>query len=748
MSGVSNSSSRSARAIVWTTARTSKNFQRVRTELCGLGHDGASFDRLAFSLGMLPTLSVHGPVLQRVAELFAAPVFANASTWTKQAWISELPAWQALLNDWEKVRQSLSGRHKFLEQKHRLGVGVVPRHPLLRYGIDVAPVVSALVVRHPYRNTGDAARLELSDRFDHLQAMLTAVSIDYRWASGATVEEYLDWLPDSRREFNSFPIDSHLACRAVRWLSEPKQISFLQALGQSIEPREFVREVRRWEMEVAPSDPNAGSQQVESAEDVQRRTFPAALSSYFSYWPPMLAGVNAAGRQARPGDLGEEREGRSAGDGQVPPAAGKAPERQPSPSPSPGGAAAGGDSAIGGGIAKDDVSPVRLPLVPVSQIDAILSGQKWRAMRAAMAATVTPFDIRYLAAPDADRVARHVLACAEAVLTSSVRGDQETEDALLALLTLALGQPPAALSKLRLAAIQPSPSDAAALQSQGWNDTPVFSLDEALDLQIHAPMLLVRPELHAVNAAGRPLEQSGHLVAAGDAICSQDPWQAPVEAVAFLVPAIQPNLAGADAEDVEGRPKQTVRNLLVPACETGRLIWKYHQSSTTKARGASHREHGPAAPSAVAARSVDTSDDAIGVKLLQSFEDATAPSPSARRSGVDMTEQRVTDFLNSIDGCAPPAGHEHWSARLLQDLLPAHVEAVTGDRTLAWLLSCDPAGSSQARLYYTQHTLARLCEAWMLAMHSAGLGVLARTNDGRPPVGGASSEGALLEPPR
>ena len=76
------------------------------------------------------------------------------------------------------------------------------------------------------------------------------------------------------------------------------------------------------------------------------------------------------------------------------------------------------------------------------------------------------------------------------------------------------------------------------------------------------------------------------------------------------------------------------------------------------------------------------------------------------------------------------------------------VEAVTGDRTLAWLLSCDPAGSSQARLYYTQHTLARLCEAWMLAMHSAGLGVLARTNDGRPPVGGASSEGALLESPR
>lgn len=364
-------------------------------------------------------------------------------------------------------------------------------------------------------------------------------------------------------------------------------------------------------------------------------------------------------------------------------------------------------------------------------------------MRAAMAATVTPFDLRYLATPDADRVARHGLARAEAALAAPVRGHHDAEDALLALLTLCLGQSPAVLSKLRLAAIQPSSADAASVRLQGWSDTPVFSLEEALDLQIDAPVLLVRPEKHPANAPGRPLDRHCRPMAVG----SSDLWPAPVEAVAFLVPAIQPSLAGTDAEVIEGRQKQTVRNLLIPAAETGRLLWKYHQSSMPKGPEASQREPWPAMPTIEGVGADEAFDRPTGIRLFRSFDDAAPPSTSAQRSGVSLTERRITDFLNSINGCSLPAGHERWSSRLLQDLMPAHVEAVTGDRTLAWLLSCDSAGASQARLYYTQHTLARLAEVWVQAMHSAGLGVLAAANDGRPPVAGTSSEGAPPESP-
>lgn len=732
--------SKSTRATAWTTPRLSKNFQAVRSALVSCGHDGACFDRLAFSLGLLPTLSFHGPALHRVAELFAAPVFSNAVAWTKQAWVDELPAWRALLADWANVRLELSKRHGFLDQRRRLSLDSVHRHPLLKRGMDVSPLVSVLVVRHRYCDSDDAAQLALSHRFDHLQGMLTAAAIDYRWASGATVDQYLDWLPDSRHEFHSFPAESHRACRTVRWLSEAKQGPLLQSMSENSNPAQFVKELRRWEAGVTPTDTGRSTGKVESAEDAQRRTYPNALATYFSHWSAIVADGLTAGRQESSGQCGDEH------DGQGPPAAGKAPKSQPSPSPSPGATPTGGDSAAGGGIAKADDEPVRLPLVPPGQIDALLSGQKWRAMRAAMAATVTPFDLRYVSASDADRVARLGLTRAEAALASSVRNPQDAEDALLALLILALGQPPAVLSKVRLAAVQRSSAEAETLRTQGWKDTPVFSLDDALNLQIGAPVLLVRPEPPPVNAPGRPLDQSVHPAALG-AILRQNVWPAPVEAVAFLVPALQPNLAGTDAEVVEGRPKQTVRNLLVPAGETGRSLWNYHLSSKTKPSGANHREPWPPTPTAAAALFFDTPDSATGVKLFRSFDDTAAPSTSAQRSTADMTEQRVTDFLNAINGCAPPAGHERWSTRLLQNLMPAHVEAVTGDRTLAWLLSCDPAGSNQARLYYTQHSLVRLAEVWMQAMHSAGLGMLVSANDGRSPVAGTSSEGAPPESP-
>lgn len=716
--------SRSTR-IEWPTAGTSKNYERVRTQLVELGHSGEHWDSLAFSLGLLPTLYAHGRALHRVAELFAAPVFLNAAGWSRQTWVQQLPAWRAMLVDWEKIRRSLPASDSFLDPRRPVDFNNPRKHPLRMFGIDVAPLVSALMVRHDYFKSDDPTQLALAGRFDHLQAMLTAAAIDYAWASGATVDAYLDWRPDSRHEFNAFPTESHRACRALRWLSESPQAALLESMAQSSEPRKFVQELLQWKLAVTPAEPDAAALEVETPEDVQRRTYPTALQSYLDYWITVLDGTEVVGRRQRTGGGGAGGGGASV-DGYVPPDGGPAPGQQAEPSSAPGGNTAGGDAAPGGGIAIDDVAPIRLPLVSVGQIDAISSGQKWRAMRAAMSDTVTPFDIRYLPAADADRVARHAIGHAEAALAAPVEARHRAEDALLVLLTLALGQPPAVLTKTRLAILQATSSDAKAAGSRWWNDAPVLSLEMALDLQIEAPLLLAWPELNPPDEPPWQLDGFDRAMSAGEPIDGQHPRPAPGDAIAFLLPAIQPNLAGTegDAVDASRRAKQTVRNLLVPAGITGHLLLKLHRNS----RPWPWVERMPVEqlPSTPEDQSWpdSTSREVVGVQLFRSYRDPNEASSLAGSTTTKDTEQRIADFLNGVGGCNPPPGHECWSVRLLQDLMPAHAEATSGDRTLAWLLSCDPTGSSQARLYYTQHTLARLSQAWIQAMNSAGLGVL------------------------
>lgn len=258
----------------WTSPRNSENFQRVRAELLQLGHAGQTWDTLAFSLGLLPTLLVHGLALERVAELFGTPVFRNASSWTSQDWIKHIPAWQLMLADWEEVRRRLSGDKSFLDPHRKSNSDNPRRHPLRGYGIDVAPLVSTLIVRHEHSQSDDAQLRSLAGRFNHLQAMLTAAAIDYRWASRASVESYLDWIPDSRHEFCAYPIESHRACRTVRWLSEANQAQLLQTMGQASEPRRFLQELLNWEKDITPDEQETNPHKLETAEDLHRRTYP------------------------------------------------------------------------------------------------------------------------------------------------------------------------------------------------------------------------------------------------------------------------------------------------------------------------------------------------------------------------------------------------------------------------------------------------------------------------------------------
>ena len=753
MSNSANHSTDGPQRASWTTPRASKKYQQIRADLIGLGHSGADWDALAFSLGLLPNLFAHGRALQRVAELFGAPVFLSAATWTKQAWVQKLPAWRGMLTDWEKVRRSLPRSDSFLDPRRAFDFNNPRKHPLRMFGIDTAPLVSVLMVRHEFSASDDPAHLALAARFDHLQAMLTAAAIDYAWASGATVDAYLDWQPDSRHAFNAFPTEPHRACRTVRWLSEAPQASVLETLGQSSDPRQFVLEIWQWKQVVTPTEPDALAPRAESAEEVQRRTYPLALSSYLDQWPAILGGGNPVDRPVRIGGGGGAGGGGAGVEGYVPPDHVVVPGQQPDSSPAPGGETSSGDSAPGGGIADEDVAPIRLPLVSVGQIDAITSAQKWRAMRAAMGDAVTPFDIRYLQARDAERIARQAIGHAEAALALPFDARQRAEDALLVLLTLALGQPPEVLTKTRLAIIQATSSDADAARSRWWNDAPVLSLTEALDLQIEAPLLLAWPELHPRDEPPWLLDVFDRAMSAGEPIDGLHPRPRPGEAVAFLLPAIEPHLAGTES-DVTGssvRQRQTVRNLLVPAGRIGNLLLTLHRTGRPRPWVASRQDEQHASTAALETTPNDAPRKMVGIPLFRSFGDSTC-AEVAERSGVDVAERRITDFLNGADGCAPPPGHERWSVRLLQDLMPAHVEASSGDRTLAWLLSCNPTGSSQARLYYTQHTLARLGRAWLQAMRAAGLGVLAPEPD--PGIdatdsesGEASAPEQLAEPP-
>lgn len=732
----------------WTSPRNSENFQRVRAELLQLGHAGQTWDTLAFSLGLLPTLLVHGLALERVAELFGTPVFRNASSWTSQDWIKHIPAWQLMLADWEEVRRRLSGDKSFLDPHRKSNSDNPRRHPLRGYGIDVAPLVSTLIVRHEHSQSDDAQLRSLAGRFNHLQAMLTAAAIDYRWASRASVESYLDWIPDSRHEFRAYPIESHRACRTVRWLSEANQAQLLQTMGQASEPRRFLQELLNWEKDITPDEQEADPHKLETAEDLHRRTYPPALTSYMSYWSSIMRGEDLGERRVRSGGGSGSGGGGTSVEGYVPPIeqADAAAKKPSSPAASVTAPPSSGAS-FGSDLPDEDISPIRLPLVQPDRINATLSGQKWGVMRAAMADTVTPFDIRFLSHSDAARLARFASSQAKSALTSLNRVADRAEEALLALLTLALGQPPAVLAKARIATIERGPTGATPARTPLGNGARVLTLEEAVDISIEAPVLLVSPPEAQPIEPPWLIKTLDEAKASSSAVDGHHPTS-PLEPIGFLIPAVKPKLAG-DGAGNSAQPanlRQTVRNLLIPAGEIGPLLIAHHLNNRLR-RGQQGSSSDP--DQSVTASGVSPSDEAgneIGSRLFGSFGEWASSESSPGQSTSDVVEKRISDFLNDDAGCAPPPGYDHWPVRLLRNLLPAHIEATTGDRTSVWLLTSDPAGSSQARLYYTQHTLERLAKAWHLAMDSAGLSLLAKkSSPGAAPVASTSGQAAATD---
>ncbi|MCB9610436.1 MAG: tyrosine-type recombinase/integrase [Polyangiaceae bacterium] len=709
----------------WDTPRTSKAYQRVRAEVVKLGHTGEAWDTLAFSLGLLPTLASHGPALQRVSELLEAPVFQKASDWAAGTWVDQIQPWRAILADWPKVRAAFRGSDSFLDPRLSFEARANRRNPLRGRGMDVAPLASCLVVRHEFQTSSDPARKALAVQFDHLQAMFMAAAIDFRWASGVEVQAYLDWQPDGRHEFASHPIESHRACRALRWLSESPQAGILDGVGDATDPTVFMRQLFRWEAQVVPSEQVASASEPESLEEQRRRTYPSALTSYLAYWPEIRArrkigfsnspapggGGGGGGGATGPGVEGFIAPHPPAGDGKS-----QAQASQPS---GPTGSTPDDPAGGLGGLSVDEVRPLQLPLVPAGEIDARLARQKWQAMRAAMSDTVTPFDLRNLSYADADRLARHLVGAARLALAEEAPDLQTLEDDLVALLVLALGQDPEIVSQVGLVFLESSPAEVEAARAPNWYQAPVVCLEQALQLPIDVPVLLVWRDVPPSDLP--PWEEAERTV---DADAEQRLAPSPWQAIAFLIPALQPLRASADTKDDAargGQAEQTARNILIPAGVVGTLLADHfkrmHPSRVTGAEPWTKIESllGNGRPSTASAETPARIISSYGLPAEPPPVTAVGPTPAAAR---------VEALLNGDAGCAPPPGYDKWTVRLLKDLLAVYLEARSGDRTLAWMVTCNRAGETQARLYYTQHTLKKLAGAWQDAIAASGLVVL------------------------
>ena len=702
----------------WVRGSDSERYQHVRGLLVAAGHAREHWDSLAFSLSLLPNLHAHGQVLSRAQELFDAAVFRSARNWSEDEWLQCIPHWRSLLASWGSVRAGIAAAAdatNWMDPPLRSRPSGEPRNPMRRHGMTVSPLASVLLVRHAFLNDPSAEQRAIAARFDHLQVMLMAAFVDMRWRSGRSVSDYLDFLPDGSREFAPFPTSSDSACRTARWLSEGTQAGQLLGFPMHTHPRLFVAALGTWEAGLIPwAQRQVAPEKLPAAERL-RREYVRALVNYFGHWGRLLRGAppdNNAGGSGTSEDVNRAPGGAVDGFIVGPPTKTMAAEEPPAPEreevkdtnrtgePSP------------RGLADDDLRAPELPLIPPEQINRALSPQKWAAMNAAMAGVLT-WDLHHLAPEDANRLARHLLSVVADANASRVSGDRaKAEDALLALQLLAFGQSAEVLAGTRIAFLKPGETiDGPRQPKTSESPRSARTLLQALSSKIESPVLLVSSSPIRTESASDPVRARGFK-------------SATLEAIGLLVPALRPKLSGHsdDVEDPASAPEaQTAQNLVLPAGVVGGHMLEHWLSRSAPVGHIVDLEPPPW---------IAGSESNWGEMVYEASAGTTLRS----------ADERLRSFLNSQGGCRPPIGHEQWSLSLIQRHLGAHIESITGDRSLAWLVTCRPEAAAQARLYYTQHSLQRLAETWRAGMRSAGLSALLDVDAENPPAGTNTAE--------
>jgi len=712
---------------LWMTAAESTVYEKVRRDFEELGHEAACWDSLAFSLGMLPDLRVHGPALATASKLLRNPVFDDAADWSGSDWARWIPAWRQMLDAWPTVRARQQNQKNTLEPTARSSEENQKwRNPLELRGIEVAPLISTLLARPEHSAHEDSDREPLNDRFDHLRAMMVAAYMHCKWATNLTLQDYLVWKPDGRHEFAPWPIESDKASLAIRWLAEPSQADMVSILPVATDPRKFVAQLASWTRQVTPKLRPLDAPSPRTDNERRRRDYPRALEAYFLHWKGVLERVAprsrgpAQGIRHKPGGTPpheiEKPPSPLVGPG---PTGQKGPPRTPGPS---GGGLPGDPPGEGGGIAPGDDIPVPgLPLVPVAKALRASSRRKWGSMYAAMADTMTCADLRYLSRAEAAQLALLAARDASTIAVDSAQNVERIENALLTLLTLSLGLAPDQIAQTRLVfwpTAEPLTPSTSPGGTPGKHDK---DLKGVLDLPIDGPVLLIwgshrQGSLEPDRSVAR---SSSDLMAY--AISGADPMPGWMEPVAFLIPAVTPRLSSeelADSAKDSAPPRQTVRNLLLPAGRTGQLLlqyWLKQRQRTSATRTPELLEGGR--DEAYVFRTI-----AASAALPATAGQQQPPSPDA---GL-----RITHYLDNHPDCPKPNGHDGWSVALLQGHMAAAVETTSGDRSLAWMVTAQAHQAGQARLYYTQYSLKRLANAWIAGIQGAGLTFLMPERDG------------------
>jgi integrase len=697
----------------------SPEYIRVRSLLSEMGHRNESWDSLAFSLALLPNFRAHGVVLERFSDILDTPIFRSLE-WVQGAWAAYVPAWRRLLRDWGDVRASIARETlpenpNWLDLPKQLTKDGHVRNPLRRHGISVAPIASLLVTQHEFSAHPSADRRAIADKFNHLQAMLTAACIELRWASQRTVEEYLSFAPTRHVEFAAHPTSAAAACLAARWLGEAAQAGLLDRFTVDPDPRTYVGSLAALEEELSAAASSKTSNTSGSKPRLTRGQMRMrALVGYFTHWLQLLAGAEQGlKRRRRSGETSPDRQGVTGVDGYIPPDPGTPAVDGAGSDLDSNGNGGEGDEGAGGGLPYEDISQPSLPQVSPDKVKGGLSKLQWQGMQAEMAANVLPWDLRYLAPVDADGLALSAIKALDASRNQWSAALQSTRaDVLLTLMTLVLGQDPDELFNCRIALLQ-HPEDASAAGAPPLPlglERSACTLEQALFLEIDHPVLLVSRS-SAPSVLRPPTDAQREADHFGWVITGEQSKPDPLVAVAFLIPAIRPRLSTANQPS--NLPPQTsgmaVRNLVLPAGEAGRRVlgdWYAHRKHTSIEvlwkHGFGFDRHdeqpSPASPTVPAP---------WGEAAFEMLE----VEPVAPRA-------RVERFLATVP---PPAGHDYWPVRLLQQQLGCHIEAATGDRTLAWLVTRRTEAEGEARLYYTQHRLERLVHAYGEGLKRAGL---------------------------
>ncbi|MEY3286753.1 MAG: hypothetical protein RL500_1483, partial [Pseudomonadota bacterium] len=698
----------------------SAEYLQVRKLLQELGHRQESWDALSFSLSLLPSLRAHGAVLERFGQILDTPLF-GATEWADGSWTRYVLAWRRLLRDWGDVRttvakECLAPAPNWLDVPKQLNEDGHVRNPLRRHGISIAPLASLLVTQHEFSAHPSSDRRAIAHKFNHLQTMLTAACIELRWASQRTVQEYLSFAPTRHVEFAAHPTSAAPACLAARWLGEAAQAGLLDRFTLDPDPRTYVGSLAALEEELSAAASSktsntSGSKPRLTRSQVRMR----ALVGYLTHWLQLLEGAEQGPkRKRRSGETSPSRPGVTGVDGYIPPDPGRPTVDSAGPDLDFDGNGDEGDEGASGGLPYEDISQPSLPQVSPDKVKGALSKLKWQGMQAEMAATILPWDLRFLAPADADNLALSAIHALDSDRGRWSPTLQSTRaDALLTLMTLSLGQDPDQLVNCRIVLLARS-EEAHTSRMSGLPavlERSACSLEQALFKPVDHPVLLVSRSL--VPNVSRPPSAKEREAAHFEGLITGEPPAPdhPLVAVAFLIPAIRPRLsAESQATDLPSQAAGSpVLNLVLPAGETGRRLladWSRRQSLTTTealrngGSGFVKREEYQAPASPPAPRP-------WGVAALDLLEDEPA-SPRAR----------VERFLATVP---PPAGHDHWPVRLLQQQLGCHIEAATGDRTLAWLVTRRTEAEGEARLYYTQHRLERLVRAYGEGLSHAGL---------------------------